>query len=166
MTLDEIPEASAVFVDANIFVYHFTGVSRECRSLLERSERREIRVITGTHLLLEVLHRLMMIEAVTKGFISTGQPVKRLKKQWKIIQQLRDYERSVTEIESFHVEILPVTIDIIRASAQIRRTHGLMTNDSITVAMMLHHRITRLITFDSDLERVPQLEMFQPTDIR
>ncbi|GFP25832.1 hypothetical protein HKBW3S25_01313, partial [Candidatus Hakubella thermalkaliphila] len=30
MRFDELPPGEAVFIDANIFVYHFTGISEEC----------------------------------------------------------------------------------------------------------------------------------------
>ena len=39
MTLAELPDDAMVFVDANIFVYHFTGVSAQCKALLDRAER-------------------------------------------------------------------------------------------------------------------------------
>ncbi|MEW5980636.1 MAG: hypothetical protein AB1898_33095 [Acidobacteriota bacterium] len=93
MTLAEVPDAATVFIDANIFVYHFTGVSPECQGFLERVERSLIRAATGAHVLLEVLHRLMMIEAVTKGLISPSGPAKKLKQNWQVIQQLEDYSR-------------------------------------------------------------------------
>lgn len=98
MTLADLPDDAMVFVDANIFVYHFTGVSAECKVLLERAERDIIRAKTGAHILLELVHRLMTIEAVTKGLISPSQPAKKLKQQWQVIQRLRDYDRCVTEI--------------------------------------------------------------------
>ena len=31
MTLDDLPRATSIFIDANIFIYHFTGASGECR---------------------------------------------------------------------------------------------------------------------------------------
>lgn len=34
MGLSDIEAGSGVFVDANIFIYHFTGVSEECSNLL------------------------------------------------------------------------------------------------------------------------------------
>jgi predicted nucleic acid-binding protein len=55
MTLTEVPAGATVFIDANIFVYHFTGVSPECRAFLDRAEQTSIRGITGAHILLEVL---------------------------------------------------------------------------------------------------------------
>ena len=39
MKLDEIKTGSEVFIDANIFIYHFTGVSDECGDFLNRCEQ-------------------------------------------------------------------------------------------------------------------------------
>jgi predicted nucleic acid-binding protein len=39
MNLNDLPDGAAVFIDANIFVYHFSGVSPECRAFLERADR-------------------------------------------------------------------------------------------------------------------------------
>jgi hypothetical protein len=33
-TLDQIPDGQRVFVDASIFIYHFTGASPDCQNLL------------------------------------------------------------------------------------------------------------------------------------
>jgi predicted nucleic acid-binding protein len=165
MTLADLPDDAMVFVDANIFVYHFTGVSAECKVLLERAERDIIRAKTGAHILLELVHRLMTIEAVTKGLISPSQPAKKLKQQWQVIQRLRDYDRCVTEIPALNIEVLPLTDQIIRESSRLRPAHGLMTNDSVTAAMMAHHGISYAATLDSDLQRVPGFSLYQPTDV-
>ena len=165
MTLAELPDDAMVFVDANIFVYHFTGVSAQCQALLDRAERDVIQAKTGAHILLEVVYRLMMIEAVTKGLISPTQPAKKLKQQWQVIQRLRDYDRCVTEIPALNIEVLPLTDQIIRESSRYRRAHGLMTNDSVTAAMMAYHGMSHAATLDSDLQRVPDFSLYQPTDL-
>jgi predicted nucleic acid-binding protein len=165
MTLAEMPDAATVFIDANVFVYHFTGVSPECKGLLERAERTSIRGVTGAHILLEVLHRLMMIEAVTKGLISPSQPAKKLKQNWQVIQQLKDYNHCVSEIAVLNVAVLPITEEVIRESEELRQAHGLMTNDSITFSLMTRHGLTNLATLDSDLRRVPGLALYQPSDV-
>ena len=54
MTFSEIASGTRLYIDANIFVYHFTYESDECGTLLERCDRREIEAYTGTHVLLEV----------------------------------------------------------------------------------------------------------------
>ena len=70
MRLESIPSGTRVFIDANIFIYHFTGVSTECSDFLNRCERRDLEGITSANVLLEVLHRLMMVEAVIKKMIN------------------------------------------------------------------------------------------------
>lgn len=54
-TLEEIGPGQVVFVDANIIIYHFTGPSYACRTLLERCEDGEVLGITGAKVVLEVL---------------------------------------------------------------------------------------------------------------
>ena len=54
MTLAEIPHGSAVFVDANTFVYHFISESTyggACTSFLERIKRQEIEGWVSPHIL-------------------------------------------------------------------------------------------------------------------
>ena len=36
MTFDELRDGEAIFLDANIFVYHFLGLSQQCKELLWR----------------------------------------------------------------------------------------------------------------------------------
>jgi len=66
MTFADLPAGAAVFLDANTFVYHFIAdpsYGAACTSLLERLERQEIEGWTSPHILAEVSHRLMTIEA-------------------------------------------------------------------------------------------------------
>jgi len=69
LRFEEIAPGQAVFVDANVFLYHLTGRSRACRDLLARCEAGEVQGLTGTHVVLEVLHRLMMLEAVRRALV-------------------------------------------------------------------------------------------------
>jgi hypothetical protein len=48
MPLSEIPAGTSVFLDATLFVYHFTGASQSCRSLLARCEAGELHALTST----------------------------------------------------------------------------------------------------------------------
>jgi predicted nucleic acid-binding protein len=41
-----------------------------------------------------------------------------------------------------------------------------MTNDSVTIAMMNGLGLRNLATYDSDLLRIPELEIYRPGDIR
>jgi len=70
MRLEEIAPEESVFIDSNIFIYHFTGTSEECSHFLSRCERKDLSGVTSTNVLLEVLHRLMLIEAVNKKLLA------------------------------------------------------------------------------------------------
>lgn len=78
MTLAELQDGNRVFLDANIFIYHFGGRSRACKVLLERCARRELRGDTATPVLPEVLHRRMIAEAIAKGLVTPRTAVKKL----------------------------------------------------------------------------------------
>jgi predicted nucleic acid-binding protein len=81
MTFASIP--AAVFVDANTFIYHFTndpnyGVA--CTQLLKRVELQQVRGFTSAHVMAEVAHRLMTLEAISlKGWPVAGKAAKAAK---------------------------------------------------------------------------------------
>ena len=165
MKLEEVPSGAQVFVDANIFIYHFTRLSSECRAFLARCESGEVRAFTGTHILLEVLHRLMMLEALHKGVIVGGQPARKLKEHPEIVKNLHDYNQSVRQIPRMGVRIRVLTPALIMASEAIRAQYGVLTNDSVSVAIMQKLRLTHLVSHDSDLRNVAGLVVYQPKDV-
>jgi predicted nucleic acid-binding protein len=68
MKLEDLRGGARVLVDASILIYHFSGISLECRAFLQRCESQQVEAFTGVHILLEVTHRLMVLEALQKGF--------------------------------------------------------------------------------------------------
>lgn len=165
MTFEKIPSGTAVFIDANIFVYHFSGWSQECRDLLCRCERREITGVTSIIIIAEISHRLMILEAIDKDLISRSNAVKKLKKHPEIVQKLTRHIQNTVEIKEMGIQILPVTYSDYESSSEIRKCYGFLTNDSINLALMQIHDITQIATNDSDYERVSDIEVFKPTDV-
>ncbi len=164
-TLDAISPGQVVFVDASIFIYHFTGRSQACRALLERCEAGEVQGITAAHVVMEVLHRLMMLEAVQKGLVSPGNVVRRLKERPEVVRRLSDYAGYAGRIPGMGIEVLPVEPEVVQASQQIRTQAGLLISDSITVAMMEQQRIRAVATQDQDFARVAGLQVFVADDL-
>jgi predicted nucleic acid-binding protein len=60
--LEGIPSGSRVFVDSNIFIYHFLDLSDRCTAFLERISAHKLRGFTSTVVMAEVLHKLMIAE--------------------------------------------------------------------------------------------------------
>jgi predicted nucleic acid-binding protein len=165
MKLEALPHGARIFVDANILIYHFAGISVECRAFLQRCESRQIEAFTGVHILLEVTHRLMVLEALHKGLITGGQPARKLREQPEIIKGLREYKQSVQQIPRMRIRVRTITTAMVRASEAIRVQEGLMTNDSVTVALMRKMGLTAVATADTDFNTVSHITVYQPGDI-
>ena len=165
MRLESLPEGARVFVDANIFIYHFSGASLECQAFFQRCESGQIEAFTGVHIVLEVAHRLMMLEALQKGLITRGQPARKLREQPEIVKALQAYNQSVRQIPRLNVRVEAITSTEVRASEAVRIQEGLMTNDSVTVALMQQLDLNAIATADADFNNVSGLQVYQPEDI-
>jgi hypothetical protein len=79
VTFDDLVAGSAVFIDANCLVYAATADPQygpACQRLLQRIENKEITGFTAAHVLAEMAHRLMTIEAASRR--TPNQPKRRL----------------------------------------------------------------------------------------
>jgi len=165
MRLDRVPAGTAIFLDANVFIYHFTGVSAQCTALLARCEAGRLQGSTGIHVLAEVAHRLMAIEAVRRGMVTPGNVAAKLRARPEIVSTLTEYQENLDTLLAIGIQILSLGPDDLVASAAIRRTTGLLTNDSLTVAVLQRERIGALATSDPDFQRVPSLRTYLPSDL-
>jgi predicted nucleic acid-binding protein len=165
MSLADIRDGNRVFLDANIFIYHFGGRSLECKALLERCARRTLLGYTSTAVLSEVLHRRMVAEAIAKGLVTARTAVRKLAETPEVVKQRTQYQDDVSEIPHMYLTILPLTLDIVQASAEVRRREGLLTNDSFVVACMREQGLTQLATANGDFDRVSGIEIYKPADL-
>ncbi len=164
MKLARIEGGLEAFIDANIFIYHFTGVSDESSDFLIRCEEGELTGVTSLNVLLEVLHRLMMLEAVNKKLVSPPNILKKLKKSPGKIKQLQDYFFNTMKISEMGIRIKPITIETIVRSQAIRERYGLLVSDSLIVACMEEGGIRVLASNDQGFSNVKGLVVHRPTD--
>lgn len=165
MRLEELPAGSRIFIDANIFVYHFSGVSEECTSFLERCEREEILGLVTTNILLEVMHRLMMLEAVTRGLVAPGNIAKKLKGKPEIITGLAIYADQVKKIPAMNISVIPLSEELCFQALNWQQQYGLMTNDSILLAACREYNCWNLASNDRVFSRVKEITLWQPADV-
>ena len=165
MRFDALRNGDNVFIDANIFIYNFGGQSAECKDVLLRCAKGELRGITSTFILAEVLHRLMVAEAIEKKFITDKNPVKQLKEHPEIIKKLSTYIHDVEKIWDMNLEVLELTYEYIKISAAVRRSEGILTNDSMVVAVMRDIGVPNLLTNDNDFDRIEWLHLYKPSDV-
>jgi predicted nucleic acid-binding protein len=163
--LGEIPSGSQIFIDANIFIYHFGGngdIADACTEFLLRVENRDVQAFTSTVILTEVLHRLMIVEAVEKYGRPLKGIVRYLKEHPDVVMSLEKYSMVPEKIQQMNVIPLLITLEDILDSKRIRESHGLLMNDSTSVSIMKRFGIPNIATNDSDFERVAGIEVWKP----
>lgn len=163
--LEEVPSQARVFIDSTIFIYHFTAVSGACRALLERCEATDVRGVTSTAVLAEVAHRLMMSEALAAGLVTPGNIAKKLRAKPDVVRHLHLYAEQVERIPLMGIEILPLDLGTVVRSAESRRQHGLLINDSLVLASARKANVDGLASADTDFRRVRDLALYEPNDL-
>jgi len=165
MKLTEIPAGEAVFIDANIFIYHFAGASEECKEFLKNCAQRKITAFTATTVLMEVCHRLMAIEAVKLTLVKPRQSASHLQKNPDLVKKLSVYYAQITNILSWNIRIIPPPADILIKSQIYRQRFGMLTNDSLIPVYMEEANTLNLASVDKLFLTLPALHLYSPSDI-
>ncbi|MCI0460599.1 MAG: type II toxin-antitoxin system VapC family toxin [Gemmataceae bacterium] len=165
MTFDQIPVGSAVFVDANIFVYHYEPhplLGPACAQVLLRIEQGDLQGFTSSHVLADVVHRVMTLEAATLFNRPWAGIATWLKQHPTSTQRLSRHRSVVEDLSLIRLHILPVTGALVSLAADASLHFGLLTNDALVVTVMQAHHLTLLASHDADFDRVPGLTRYAP----
>jgi predicted nucleic acid-binding protein len=117
---------------------------------------------TSTHVLGEVAHQLMVMEATQHfGWPLTGI-TQRLRKHPAEVQKLTRFRQAIDDVPRLGIEVLPIQRHLPPLAAALSQLHGLLTNDALILATMQDQAITRLASNDPDFDRVPGITRFAP----
>jgi predicted nucleic acid-binding protein len=165
MTFANIPQGSQVFLDANILIYHASADPNHgtaCKQLLERIARHEIEGFTSAHVLGDVAHRLMTLEAIAGfGWAAKGIAI-RLRHNPTEVQKLTRFRLAIDDVAQMGVQVLPIDFAVVSAGTLLSQLHGLLTGDALIVAVMQQHLLTNLASLDDDFDRVSGLTRYGP----
>jgi predicted nucleic acid-binding protein len=165
MRIERLPHGARVFADANVLNYTFSTVEplhSLTASLIERSARQEIQVFTSASQAANVIHRAMIIEARSVLQVPSSKILAYLKDHPDAVRRLTRYRQIPGEFSRARVRILDVTYREIHASKQYRDDYGLLTDDSIMLAVMERHDLVDLAANDEDFKRIPGLRLWMP----
>jgi predicted nucleic acid-binding protein len=165
MTFADLVPGDVVFVDANVFIYHFAPdpvLQAPCGQFLQRIENQEIHASTSTHVVAEAAHRLLTLEARTRFRWSSGKVVQRLKQNPARLQQLIVFRTAIERVAQSRIAVLPASAALLVTAAGFCQQPGLLITDALTVALMQAHGITKLASDDTDFDRVPGITRYAP----
>ena len=166
-TFRQIRKSADVMLDANIVIYALfpqTSKHRSCKKLLERGARGDVQLHLVVNTVADVIHRTMVLEVLAQGtFQKSAEAVTYLKKNPPAVQHLTRYKTILRELKQVRINILPLTYRDLHVSKQYRDKYGLMTNDSLILAVMQREKIQYLATNDTDFQRVPTIAVRLPS---
>jgi predicted nucleic acid-binding protein len=165
MTLDDLPAGASVFVDANPLTYYFEPhptLGAACARLMQAIEHGQLVGFTSTHVLGEVTHRMMTIEAMSLLNWPVQGIGNRLRTNPTEVQKLSRFRTALDEILQSKFQVLTVTPAMLAAAMVLCQQLGLLTNDGIIVATMQANGLTKIASADTDFDRVPGITRYAP----
>ena len=165
MRLNELKTGETVFIDSNIFLYHFTGVSKDCKEFLKRCEMQDLLGITGVTILAEVCHRLIIAEAIGRKLIRSKRPTIQLQKKPEIIKGLSEYSAQLLNLMDWDIKVISLAEDMVLKSQVFRSQFGLLTHDSFIPIYMRLANTNKLATNDKAFSHISSLEVYSPSDV-
>ena len=165
MNLHSLDPSKSIILDANILLYGIQRKSEQCVELIGRIGDGELNCYITSHILAEVMHVLMIEEARSIGEITGGNPAKKLSEKPGLVNSLYLYESVFEDILNLGMNIEVVEKqDLIEALA-VQRKYGLLTNDSLIIAVAKRLRITSLVSADKVFGKVKSITLYSPDDI-
>src|SRR5262245_58699498 len=165
MIYSDLPAGATVFVDAGPFIHHFEPnavFGPAATDFLDRIENQELNAVATTHIISEIAHRLMTIEAMQAfGWKSAGIALK-LRNHPAEVQTLKRFRQAIQEIPLFRIRILTIDPAWLDPAAAVSQQTGLLHNDALTVAVMRAQGITNRASADPDFDRVPGITRYGP----
>ncbi len=136
----------------------------QCREILERCERGEVRGYTSVVVLTETAHRLMIIEAVTTGLLTAGNVVRKLRQKPALVKKLHLYREPVQRIPLMGIEVAPLEIQTFLHCWDLQKSYGFLVKDSVIAASALALGVPAIASADPDFERLG-LDLYSPSDL-
>jgi predicted nucleic acid-binding protein len=165
MTFADLATGDAVFVDANTLIHLFQPHPQFgpfCLQLIQRIDNQDLVGITSSHVVGEVSHRLMTVEANRALSWAIAGIGNRLRTNPHEVQKLSLFRRAVEQIARSRLQILTVTPTVLVAAVALCQRLGLLTNDAVTVALMQAHGLNKVASSDVDFDRVPGVTRYAP----
>ena len=151
-----------VFVDANAFIYFFTGQCNNITAEIFRlSEEGSLTLITTTRVLDEVFFKVMIILAKIKFKIGSKIVQKLKKDKNKIKFLVEDVKKVVEFINHLKMEIKEISYSDLKKIPFIMETYGLFGNDALILAVMQKFNLKYLLSSDSDFDEIEHIKRIE-----
>jgi predicted nucleic acid-binding protein len=146
-------------------VYYFTAdlhYGAACLQLLDRVARQQVHGFTSAHVVSDVAHRVMTLEAMHVCGLPAKGIAGHLRQHPAEVQKLTRFRQAVDLVAPLSIQVVPLDLALVSAAAARSQQYGLLIGDALIVAIMEHYRLTELASNDADFDRVPRLTRYGP----
>jgi hypothetical protein len=162
VSLEEIPRGARVFLEPSIFLNHFLGASLECRGLLERCERAEVRGLTSALALCVVAERLLALE---ESAAPSQDGVERGRARAEGPKPSHLHDEAVSRIPLMGVDVLPLDLRAVLRGGTLRRQHPVGARLSLDLAVAREAGVDLLATAEPGRGDIEGFRLFRAADV-
>ncbi len=166
MNVSSIPAGTLVFIDANIFLYGVfddPDFGEASYKFIKRVEGGNIKGVTSTLALDEVLFKMLTMEASNKLGVSLKKAVDSLKKHPERFAALDTPWKNIEKIQNMsNLTILGISPAIFKDAVEVSKANKLLPHDATHAAVMKTMHLEDIATNDADFERVEGIKVWKP----
>jgi uncharacterized protein len=158
-----------IFVDANIFLFHAFNDERfgeVATAFLTRIENQEIKALTSSLVIDEVLFKILVQEAAAHLEKPTIWNIKRAMRDGAFVKRIYapvlKYRAYLEGLTFLGLNIVEVSGSHILAASDIGAEEGLLITDAAHVTVMQSLSIRNLATDDADMSHIPGITVWTP----
>ena len=161
--LSDFPSGGLLFLDANIFLEHLLRGEPACTTLFQRLRDGEVRGVTSVAVLAEVRHRLLLTEAVRRGYVAESRrALEAVRSRPDILSHLSACDVGLNLLLETPLRLVSVTPSQFRTAQRLSLRYHLLTNDALHLATLRAHRLRHLASADRDFRHIPHLTLWDP----
>lgn len=164
MPLD-IPSGSTVFIDSTILHYAFVSfesATPQCVELLNRIATQDLRGCLSLPVLNDAVHKVMCSESAARFSQPRTGLVRWMKSNPDRVRELTHAGDVLRLANTLPIQLLPADLISLCNAQDVVRQYGMLANDALVLALMLHHGINHIATNDNDFDHVPGITVWKP----
>lgn len=165
-SLDNLIPESKVFVDANIYLHTILGhplYKYRCQRFLENIENGLYRAMTSSLVLNEVLHKLMLAEAVRMYKLSSERDaLKLIKEKPELISNMSEVWKTYSDLNKYPITVFSIDKESLNIAVLLSKKYGLLISDAVHASIMKINNIDNIATNDGDFERIEGITVWKP----
>ena len=166
MNLDDIQNGSLCVVDTKVLLYAEQGLSQQAQRLIRRCSTGDLIGVLPQTVWQELTHKLMLAEALMMERVSGPNAGRKLSRQPDTVKRLGLYKDKILALFNMGLGFEAcMKEDLLVNAFRYQEQYGLLTNDSVIVAIAVRLKADVLVTADAAFQKISEIPVAMPSDI-